>query len=46
MDRLARESLEQLVLGHLSNIGTIIYFGILIGGGSVAAHELFQRLSS
>ncbi|MGQ4583056.1 exopolysaccharide biosynthesis protein [Lysobacter sp. F60174L2] len=35
-----------MLLGHLSNIGTIIYFGILIGGGSVAAHELFQRLSS
>lgn len=35
-----------MLLGHLANIGTIIYFGILIGGGSVAARELFQRLSS
>ncbi|MEG3191954.1 exopolysaccharide biosynthesis protein [Lysobacter sp. D1-1-M9] len=35
-----------MLLGHLANVGTIIYFGILIGGGSVAAHELFQRLSS
>jgi hypothetical protein len=35
-----------ILLGHLSNIGTVIYFGILIGGGSVAARELFQRLSS
>ena len=35
-----------MLLGHLANIGTIIYFGILIGGGGVAAHELFQRLSS
>lgn len=33
-----------MLLGHLANIATIIYFGILIGGGSVAAHELFQRL--
>jgi hypothetical protein len=34
-----------VLLGHLANVGTIIYFGILIGGGSVAAHELFQRLT-
>lgn len=34
-----------MLLGHLANVGTIIYFGILIGGGGVAAHELFQRLS-
>ena len=33
-----------ILLGHLANIGTLIYFGILIGGGGVAAHELFQRL--
>lgn len=32
-----------MLLGHLSNIATIIYFSILIGGGGVAAHELFQR---
>ncbi|HUH90258.1 MAG TPA: exopolysaccharide biosynthesis protein [Lysobacter sp.] len=32
-----------MVLGHLANIATIIYFGILIGGGGFAAHELFQR---
>lgn len=35
-----------VLLGHLANVGTIIYFGILIGGGGVAAHQLFQRLSS
>lgn len=35
-----------ILLGHLANVGTIIYFGILIGGGGVAAHQLFQRLSS
>ena len=33
-----------MLLGHLSNIATIIYFSILIGGGGVAVHELFQRL--
>ncbi len=35
-----------MLFGHLANVGTIIYFGILIGGGGVAAHELFQRLTS
>ncbi|MFD0740420.1 exopolysaccharide biosynthesis protein [Lysobacter koreensis] len=35
-----------MLLGHLANVGTIVYFGILIGGGGVAARELFQRLSS
>jgi hypothetical protein len=34
-----------MLLGHLANIGTIIYFGILIGGGGVAVRELFQWLS-
>lgn len=34
-----------MLLGHLSNIGTIIYFSVLIGGGGVALHELWQRLS-
>lgn len=33
-----------MLLGHLANIATIIYFGILIGGGGVAVRELFQRL--
>lgn len=32
-----------VLLGHLSNIGTIVYFGVLIGGGGLAARELFQR---
>ncbi len=35
-----------MLLGHLANVGTIIYFGILIGGGGVAAHELFQRFTN
>lgn len=34
-----------ILLGHLANIGTIIYFSVLIGGGGVAARELFQRLT-
>ncbi len=34
-----------VLLGHLANIGTIIYFGILIGGGGVAAHGLLQRIT-
>ncbi len=33
-----------MLLGHLSNIATIIYFGILIGGGGVAVRELVQRV--
>ena len=35
-----------VLLGHLANIGTMIYFGILIGGGGVVVHELLQRFSS
>lgn len=34
-----------VLIGHLANVGTIVYFGILIGGGGVAAHELLQRLT-
>lgn len=34
-----------MLLGHLANVGTIVYFGILIGSGGVVAHELFQRFS-
>lgn len=34
-----------ILLGHLANIGTIVYFSMLIGGGGVAARELFQRLT-
>lgn len=33
-----------MLLGHLANVATIIYFGILIGGGGVAVRELVQRL--
>ncbi|MDQ3287072.1 MAG: exopolysaccharide biosynthesis protein [Pseudomonadota bacterium] len=34
-----------MLLGHLANIGTIIYFGILIGGGGVVVHGLLQRFA-
>jgi hypothetical protein len=34
-----------IVLGHAANILTIIYFGILIGGGGLAVREVFQRLT-
>lgn len=34
-----------ILLGHLANLVTIIYFAILIATGSVAIHEAFQYLS-
>ena len=34
-----------MLLGHLSNVGTIIYFSVLIGGGGVALHGLWQRVA-
>lgn len=34
-----------VLLGHLANIGTVIYFGILIGGGGVVLHGLLQRFT-
>ena len=34
-----------IVLGHAANILTIIYFGILIGGGGLAVREVLQRLT-
>ena len=35
-----------ILLGHLMNITTIVYFAVLIGGGAVAIKELFQRIVS
>ena len=35
-----------VLLGHVSNVVTIIYFGVLIGGGGLAARELFERLTA
>jgi hypothetical protein len=32
-----------ILLGHLANIGTIIYFTFLIGGGSVAIKQAIER---
>lgn len=35
-----------VLLGHVSNVVTIIYFGVLIGGGGLAAREVFERLTA
>ena len=32
-----------VLLGHLANVGTMVYFSVLIGGGGLAARELLQR---
>lgn len=32
-----------ILLGHISNVVTIIYFGVLIGGGGLAMRELVNR---
>ncbi|HRO28032.1 MAG TPA: exopolysaccharide biosynthesis protein [Luteimonas sp.] len=32
-----------VLLGHLANIGTVVYFSALIGGGGLVAQELFKR---
>jgi hypothetical protein len=34
-----------VLLGHLANIATIVYFGVLIGGGGMAIRELWQRFA-
>ncbi len=35
-----------VLLGHLANVGTMIYFGVLIGGGGMVAQELFKRFTA
>lgn len=35
-----------VLLGHISNIATIIYFAVLIGGGGMAAREVFERMTT
>ena len=35
-----------VLLGHLSNAATIMYFALLIGGGGLAAREAFSRLAA
>ncbi|MBQ5941290.1 MULTISPECIES: exopolysaccharide biosynthesis protein [unclassified Massilia] len=34
-----------VLLGHISNVLTILYFALLIGGGGLAAREVFGRLA-
>lgn len=34
-----------VLLGHLANIGTVVYFAFLIGGGGVAVHGVWQHFS-
>ena len=34
-----------ILLGHISNLLTILYFSVLIGGGGLAARELFNRFA-
>lgn len=33
-----------ILLGHLVNLATIVYFSLLIVGGGAAIHEIFQRI--
>ena len=33
-----------VLLGHLANVATIIYFAVLIGGGGLVVKEVFNRL--
>lgn len=35
-----------VLLGHVSNLVTIAYFALLIGGGGLAAREVFERLTA
>lgn len=34
-----------ILLGHISNVVTIVYFSVLIGGGGLAAREVFNRFA-
>lgn len=34
-----------ILLGHISNVVTILYFAVLIGGGGLAAREVFNRFA-
>lgn len=34
-----------VLLGHVANIGTVVYFSVLIGGGGLVAQELFKRFA-
>lgn len=34
-----------VLIGHLTNIATVVYFSVLIGGGGLVAQELFKRFA-
>ncbi|MBD8654217.1 exopolysaccharide biosynthesis protein [Oxalobacteraceae sp. CFBP 13730] len=34
-----------ILLGHISNVVTIVYFSVLIGGGGLAVREVFNRFA-
>lgn len=34
-----------ILLGHIANVVTIVYFSVLIGGGGLAAREVFNRFA-
>ena len=34
-----------ILLGHLTNLASIIYFGVLIAGGGVALQHLFHKVT-
>jgi len=42
-NRSLREQLTWMT-GHQANLGTVIYFSLLIGGGGVVVHELIRRI--
>jgi len=33
-----------ILLGHVTNIATVVYFSLLIGGGGMAVHEIIRRM--
>ncbi len=35
-----------ILLGYLSNVATLVYFGLLITGGGMAAREVFSRVTA
>jgi len=35
-----------ILLGHVSNVVTILYFAVLIGGGGLAIREVFNRFAA
>ena len=35
-----------VLLGHASNVATILYFAVLIGGGGLAVQEMVGRLTA